>query len=463
MTHDIPMNTMDVKGVKVTVLGFGKSGLAAAELLCGRGAEVAVTDCLEEENLHGRVAKLRNRKVKFFLGSDGAGAVEGADVLVVSPGVPADAPPLRLAEKKKIRIISEVELFSWFCRSPVIAITGTNGKTTTADLVAKLLGNAGYRVKLAGNIGIPLTGIVKELEAGEKVVAEISSFQLEHIEKFHPHISVLLNVTPDHLDRYGSFREYVSAKGRIFENQDKSDFAVINADDSEASGFLGRVESAAVPYSRKKDLKEGVFVNSGRIMSRWEGKEKYICSVGDIRMKGLHNIENCLAAVAVGLICGADTVSMRNTISEFPGLEHRLEHVGTVNGVGFFNDSKATNVGAVMKALGSFDCPVILICGGRDKGSDYTVLRNSVKGKVKLAVLIGEASKKLLDALGGVVHCEESESFHSAFLSAVSSALPGDVVLLSPACSSFDMFKDFEERGRIFKAEVENFSKGYNY
>ena len=451
---------MNIKGMKVTVLGLGKSGLAAAELLCEKGAKVTVTDCMVEEKLHGRVAKLRNMKVRFFLGSDGTEAVEGADAIVVSPGVPADAPALLLAEKKKIRVISEIELFSWFCKSPVIAITGTNGKTTTSTLVAKLLGNAGCRVQLAGNIGIPLTGIVKELEAGEKVVAEISSFQLEHIEKFHPQVSVLLNITPDHLDRYRSFSEYVSAKGRIFENQDKNDFAVINVDDNEACGFLGRIKSAVVPYSRKKDLKEGVFVRSGRIMSRWKGKEEYICSVDDIRMKGLHNVENCLAAAAVGLIYGADTASMRRTISEFPGLEHRLEYVGTINGIGFFNDSKATNTGAVVEALGSFDCPVILICGGRDKGSDYTVLRNSVRGKVKLAVLIGEAGKKLLDDLGGVVRCEESESFYSAFSRAALSALPGDVVLLSPACSSFDMFKDFEERGRIFKAEVENFRKG---
>ena len=442
--------------MKVTVVGFGRSGVSAVKLLHDKGAEVTVTDCRAEEDLKEEIRKLNGRNVKLQLGEGGVSAVEGAEMVVVSPGVPPDTSAVQLAERKKIRIISEIELFSWFCNSPIIAITGTNGKTTTTLLSANLLNNLGYKVTACGNIGVPLTELVDK-EA--LVVAEISSFQLERIEKFRPYISVILNITPDHLDRYRDFQDYVSAKSRIFENQKPSDFTVLNADDSVVSKFSERTKANIVLFSRKKILEEGVFLSSGRIMARWKGEEKEICSTGDIKMKGAHNLENCLAAAAIGLIYDAGIEVIKNTILEFSGLEHRIEYVRTVGGVDFFNDSKATNAAAVAGALESFTSPIVLICGGRDKRSDYTALGVILQDRVKLVVLFGESKKKLMDAFSGIVSCVCADSFSSAFRLAAAGADSGDVVLLSPACSSFDMFRDFEERGEIFKAEVENFYK----
>jgi UDP-N-acetylmuramoylalanine--D-glutamate ligase len=340
-----------------------------------------------------------------------------------------------------------------------VAITGTNGKTTVATLVAELLNALGHNARLGGNIGTPLTELVGKLNGEENVVAEVSSFQLEHIEEFHAHISVILNITPDHLDRYRDFEGYVLAKSRIFANQGKDDFAVLNADDRETSRLAGSTGAVVIHYSRKTVLEEGVFVDSGKIVTRWKGKEREIGVAADIRMRGGHNLENCLAAVAVGLIYSGDTEVMRKTVSQFPGLEHRLEYVDTVSGVAFFNDSKATNVEAVVGAVRSFECPVVLICGGRDKGSDYGALRSAAQGRVKSAILFGESREKLREIFQGAVPYVEKKSFHSVFRAAFSEASDGDAILLSPACSSFDMFKDFEERGKIFKAEVRNLGK----
>ncbi len=447
---------MDVKGIKVTVVGFGRSGVSAVKLLHDKGAEVTVTDCRQEEDLKEEIRKLNRRNVKLQLGEDGVSAIEGAEMVVVSPGVPPDAPAVQSAEKKRIRIISEIELFSWFCNSPVIAITGTNGKTTTTLLSANLLNNLGYKVTACGNIGVPLTELVSK---ETPVVAEISSFQLERIERFRPYISVILNITPDHLDRYSDFQDYVSAKSRIFENQKPSDFTVLNADDSVVSKFSERTKANVVLFSREKNLEEGVFLSSGRIITRWKGEEKEICSTGDIKMKGAHNLENCLAVAAIGLIYDSGIEVIENTILKFPGLEHRLEYVRTVGGMDFFNDSKATNVAALAGALESFTSPIVLICGGRDKKSDYTALRKLVQDRVKSVVLFGESKEKLMNAFSKVVPCACADSFSAAFRLAAAGADSGDVVLLSPACSSFDMFRDFEERGEIFKAEVENLYK----
>ncbi len=412
-----------------------------------------------EDDLREHVKGLEDRNVGLCLGNDGIEAVNGAEIVVVSPGVSDDAPALRLAAERNIPVISEVELFFWYCRLPGVAITGTNGKTTVATLVAELLNALGHGARLGGNVGIPLTELVGKLNGEENVVAEVSSFQLEHIKEFHAHISVILNITPDHLDRYRDFEDYVLAKSRIFANQGKDDFAVLNADDRETSRLAGSTEAVVIHYSRKTVLEEGVFVDSGKIVTRWKGKEREIGLAADIRMRGGHNLENCLAAIAVGLIYGGDTKVMRKTVSQFPGLEHRLEYVDTVSGVAFFNDSKATNVEAVVEAVRSFERPVVLICGGRDKGNDYGALRSAAQGRVKSAVLFGESCEKLREAFHGAIPCVEEESFHSVFRAAFSEASHGDVVLLSPACSSFDMFSDFEERGKIFKAEVKNLGK----
>jgi UDP-N-acetylmuramoylalanine--D-glutamate ligase len=384
---------MDVERMKVTVIGFGKSGLSAAKLLHDKGAKVTVTDIKSEEELKEEIGRLENRKVER--------------------------------------------------------------KTTTVTLIANLLRNLGKKIEVAGNIGIPLTEIVAKLDEKTIVLAEISSFQLEQIEKFRAYISIILNITPDHLDRYRSFRDYVNAKSRLLLNQESSDWAILNADDENVSKFAGSTQARVVRFSRTgKSFEEGVFLDSGEIAVRWEGEEERICSVRDIKIRGAHNLENCFAAIAVGLIYSAKVEIIKDTISEFPGLEHRLEYVKTINGIEFFNDSKATNVSASLEALNSFTSPVILICGGRDKESDYTVLRKVLKDRVKSVILLGEAKKKMKDAFGGVVPCVEADSLRDGVQQAYSAAACGDVVLLSPACSSFDMFRDFEERGKIFKAEV---------
>lgn len=445
-----------VEGMKVTVVGFGESGVSSAELLTDMGAEVTITDIKSEEELEEGIRKLEKRKVKLEMGNDGRDAVRNAEIVVISPGVPQDAPAIQLAQEMGVSIISEIELFSWYCSSPLIAVTGTNGKTTAVTLIANLLKNAGEKVEVAGNIGIPLTEIVGGLDEETVVVAEISSFQLECIKRFHPYISVILNITPDHLDRYISFQDYVDAKAHLLLNQKSGDWAILNADDDEVSKLADTAQARIVRFSRGGMASEdGVFLDSGEIVVRWEGREERVCSAQDIKMKGTHNLENCFAAVAVGLIYGAKIEIIRNTISEFPGLEHRLEYVKTINGVEFFNDSKATNVGACLGALKSFNQPVILICGGRDKRSDYTVLREVLKDRVKSVILLGEARRKMKSAFQDLVSCIEADSLRDCVRQAFSLADCGDVVLLSPACSSFDMFRDFEERGKIFKSEVQ--------
>ncbi len=441
---------------KVTVVGFGKSGVSSAKLLADRGAEVTVTDIKSEEELEEEIRGLGNRKVKLELGNDGRAAVRDAEMVVKSPGVPQDAPAIRLAQEMGLRTISEIELFSWYCCSPLVAVTGTNGKTTAVTLIAELLRNAGKKVEVAGNIGVPLTEIVGKLDEETIVVCEISSFQLENIEGFHPYISIILNITPDHLDRHISFEDYVNAKARLLSNQKGSDWSILNADDREVTRFADRTQAQIIRFSRGGMVSEdGVFLDSGEIVVRWKGREEGICSAQDIRMKGAHNLENCFAAVAVGLTYGIKSETMRDTISEFRGLEHRLEYVKTINGVEFFNDSKATNVGACLEALKSFTHPVILICGGRDKRSDYTVLRKVLKERVKSVILVGEARRKMRDAFQGIASCVEADSLGDRVRRAYSVAVSGDVVLLSPACSSFDMFRAFEERGELFKSEVQ--------
>ena len=445
---------MSVKGKRITVIGLGKSGLSAAKLLFDKGAEVTVTDVRGKENLEDAIDKLGSGKVKLKLGNDGRRATEDAEMIVISPGVPQDALAVMSAKKAGIRIISEIELFALYCSSPVVAVTGTNGKTTTVTLIADLLNRLGKKIEAAGNIGLPLTEILWALSVETIVVAEVSSFQLEHIETFRPYISVILNITPDHLDRYGSFKDYAAAKARLLRNQKSSDWTVLNIDDNEVSTLAEDSSASVVGFSRREILDEGIFVDAGEIVARLNGKEERICRVRDISMKGGHNLENCLAAAAVGLIYGGKSETIGDVVSKFSGLEHRLEYVRTVKGVEFFNDSKATNVAACAEALKSFTRPIILVCGGRDKGSDYSVLRKLLEEKAKSVVLLGEARGKMKCAFEGVVPCIEVDSLGDGVRKAFSVASSGDVVLLSPACSSFDMFRNFEERGRVFKAEA---------
>lgn len=453
-------NTLDLKAQKILVVGLGQSGLAAAQFLLKQGAMVTVTDIQEEAKLKKAASILKQQGVRLELGEHRVPSFLESDLIILSPGVPKEITPLRKAKEKGIPILSEVELAYRFCKGNIIAVTGSNGKTTTVSLLGEMLKRAGYRVEVAGNIGKPFIDLVK-IPRTHYYVIELSSFQLETIEQFRPNISILLNITPDHLDRYSSFSAYAQAKKRIFENQDKSDIAILNADDPASISIIQELNLKKILFSRKKQLENGIYIRGGRILARIKAIEKEIIPVKEIGIKGIHNLENIMAASAVGLLCDIALDQMREVFSRFKGLEHRLEKVVTIQGVTFYNDSKATNIDAVSKALQSFECPIILLMGGRDKGGDFASLRQLIKGKVKLLILIGEASGKIASSLSGVVPIRCCRTFSEAIEIGFSDAEQKDVFLLSPGCTSFDMFENFEERGNHFKQEVINFKRKF--
>lgn len=453
---------MDIKGIsgitgKSVVFGLARSGVGAANLLSKIGFDVTVTDMKTEAELKKYIERL-SPGIKLSLGGHPEGLLEGAVLIVVSPGVPLGIEPLRKAKARGIRIIGELELAYLMLRPmPFYAITGTNGKSTTTALLDLMMRNAGRRSLLGGNIGNALTEeILKhDFAVPDCVVAEVSSFQLEGIVEFRPKGAAILNVTPDHLDRYPSFEEYRRAKARIFLNQSAEDFLVLNADDP-ACGFDMR--GARVFYfSRQREvggvyLKDGVVYN-GIYNGAGVGGAGRLIKAEEIRIMGVHNIENAMAASALALLSGCPADAVAAALREFPGLEHRLEFVRELNGVKYINDSKGTNVGAVVKSLESFSGGVILIAGGRDKKGDFSLLRPFMRN-VKAVVAIGEAREKLKKALEGLSEFHFAESLRDSVHTAKGLARPGDVVLLSPACASFDMFRDFEDRGKQFKALV---------
>jgi len=471
----------------VTVVGLGRSGIGAANLLSALGAQVTVTDKRREEELMDSLRRL-NLSVKLALGGHPGDIFLSADIIVVSPGVPLDVPPLMHARAKGVKMIGELELAyeistSTSTPSPLfLTVTGTNGKSTTTALLDFMMRRGGFRTILGGNIGSALTEeIHKALGVKSKaqedvstyasrltnidyIVAEVSSFQLESIEHFRPRGAVLLNITPDHLDRYHSLGEYSDAKARIFENQRGDDFLILNADDPETirverEKFVVKSEKPRVFFfSRNKEV-EGIYSKNGRIYLNFPGSSlithhSSLISVDEIKIKGAHNLENAMAASVLALLSGCAVEAVRDSLREFPGLEHRLTFVREVEGVRYFNDSKGTNVGAVIKSLESFTEPIILIAGGRDKAGDFSLLRDLVREKVKALVLIGEAAEKIKKALGDLTETVMAKDLKDAVQISRSMAAGGDIVLLSPACASFDMFMDFEDRGRKFKEMV---------
>ena len=479
---------MELTGKKVTIVGLARSGAGAARLLARTGARVTVTDRKSEHELSDTVMNLPS-SVRYCLGGHPAGIFDTADLIVVSPGVPLDIRPLAEARAKGKRIIGELELAYQIIEQqhthgeglqvagkntiPFFAVTGSNGKSTTTTLLNHMLVKGGSRTMFGGNIGNALTEeICGILEGGrgsglsawpDAVVAEISSFQLEAIERFRPDVAAILNITPDHLDRYHSMEEYGAAKAGIFRNQQPSDFLVLNADDPETmrlyetriKGKGGRPR--VIFFSRVQEV-EGLFMKNGSVMVlspllRAEHAVTLV-SAADIRIKGVHNLENAMAASAMALLAGCPVRAVADCLREFPGLEHRLELVREFEGVKYINDSKGTNVGAVLKSIESFSEPLILIAGGRDKAGDFSELRKPVSRKVKALVLIGEASDKIRAALGDVTRTIAAKDLGDAVEAARATAQAGDVVLLSPACASFDMFRDFEDRGRQFKRIV---------
>jgi UDP-N-acetylmuramoylalanine--D-glutamate ligase len=414
---------------------------------------VTATDEKPESELGEAPAKLRAAGVTLALGSHAPELFLEQDLIVVSPGVPANLPSLELARARGIRVWSEIELAWRFLRGKLVAITGSNGKTTTTSLVAHILKTAGITTQIGGNIGTPLLALTEASTDSTVTVAEVSSFQLETIEAFRPEIGALLNLTPDHLDRHATFDDYARAKMRMFEYQLERDAAVLNADDPE---ITRRMPSKPHIYwfSRQKRVAAGAFLQDGQIVFRRDGTDTPLARVDEIPLKGGHNVENVLAACAAAYLAGADPASIANGVKTFQGVEHRLEFVGEISGVVFYNDSKATNVDAALKAIEAFPGPLLVILGGKDKGSPYTPLRDSLRKRARVAILIGAAAEKIASDLGDAVEIFRVGTLERAVEFAMKSARPGDTVLLAPACSSFDQFQNYEHRGRVFKELV---------
>ena len=442
---------MELRDKKVLVVGLARTGIECARFLLNQGAKVSLSDLRSETDLKSEINTLKGLPIDYLLGGEEPRWLEAVDLVVPSPGVPAENPLLHEACSRGIEILSEVELAYRFSRFPIVAITGTNGKSTTTTLVGLMLKANGTQVFIGGNIGAPLIGFVGgDWEWG---VVEISSFQLEWIEEFRPRVAVLLNLSEDHLDRYPDFAAYCRAKERIFENQTKKDVAILNRDDPLVWGMRQGRPARTISFGFS-EVGEGVFAKSEEIVWRDASSEERfpLCHV---KIQGVHNVENMMAAIAAAKAIGIPAQIIQQTLEEFPGLEHRLEFVREQDGVRYYNDSKGTNVGAVVKSLASFSAPVILLAGGVDKGGDYGVLRDGVRKTVKRLVLFGAAKEMMAKALGALTETVIVDDMEAAVRDAHQHARPGDVVLLSPACSSFDMFRNYAERGRVFRSLVQ--------
>jgi UDP-N-acetylmuramoylalanine--D-glutamate ligase len=442
-----------IKGRKIGIIGMARSGLAAARLIHLHGGIPFVSDVKSAEKLDSELALLKGLGAAFETGGHTERLLE-SDFIIVSPGVPRTIPIMEKIADAGIPVFSEVELASWFCRGRIIAITGSNGKTTTTSLTGAILSTAGITNIVCGNIGRPFAEVVMDIPPDGYAVLEISNFQLETIEEFTPYIAMILNLTPDHLDRYDDFDGYKKAKYRITENQSSNDYLILNADDTVID--KNHIESKArkIYFSTARALPTGVCQRGRTLVGMVGGNEYEIIEVDKIRIPGPHNRQNAAAAALAGLLLGIPPAAIAETLRTFPGVPHRMEDAGLVAGIRFVNDSKATNVDSVCFALRSIDTPVCLIAGGRDKGGSYQPIVDYGKGKIKEIVLIGEAREKIFNALGKEFPIEFAESMEEAVRKAFNAASPGETVLLSPACSSFDMFDNFEHRGEVFKKMV---------
>jgi len=446
---------LDLNNKRVLVVGLGRSGVASALFLQSRGAQVTVSDAKPEDQLGKEIPVLLDHGIGVETGGHGERTFRGQDLIVVSPGVPLDSPPLVQARTLGENVIGEIELAVQFLRGCIVAITGSNGKTTTTTLAGKIVAAGGYPTVVGGNIGTPAISLVERATPETITVLEVSSFQLETIRTFRPKIAVVLNVTPDHLDRHRTLAAYTDAKARIFENQQAEDFAVLNADDSVCVGMASRTRAQVFWFSRKKEVQQGAYVHNGRVWFRGAAGQRETMLVSEIPLKGAHNVENVLAAVCVGALLGCAPERMRKAVRDFQAVEHRLEYVATIRGVEYYNDSKATNVDATIKALESFPANVHLILGGKDKGSDYSVLNDLLRRRVKRMYTIGAAAGKIESQIKSAVEIVHAETLENAVKRAGAAAQPGDIVLLAPACASFDQFQNYEHRGRVFKEVVE--------
>lgn len=441
---------MVLKDKKVLVVGAGKSGIAAARFLKRKGAAVTLTDMKPAAEL----AEAADAGVATFFG--GYPEARGYDLLVVSPGVPLTEAPVVQAQNHGIEVIGELELAYRFARAPIVAITGTNGKTTTTALTGEIFRTAGRRTLVAGNIGVPLVTAVEDYGPEDIIVAEVSSFQLETTYSFRPRVAVVLNVTYDHLDRHHTMAEYAASKARIFANQGEGDAAVLNLDDPVVAAMKDCTRARVLFFSRRHNLDSGAFVHAGRVSVRQNGVLTEICGTGEIRIPGPHNLENALAATAAAASLGVSGCVVGRALRDFRGVVHRLEFVGEVEGIRYVNDSKGTNPDAAIKALDSYRQPIVLIAGGRNKGNDFTALAAKIKEKVRTLVVLGESAAAIRAAAhaAGVEDVFHAKDLKEAVFKARDAAVPGDIVLLSPACASWDMFKNYEERGDLFKRIV---------
>jgi UDP-N-acetylmuramoylalanine--D-glutamate ligase len=442
---------MELTGKRVLVVGLGRSGVASALFLQSRGARVTVSDAKSEDQLREQIPTLLDAGIAVETGAHGERTFRDQDLIVVSPGVPVDAEPLVQARALGQPVIGEIELASQFLPGPIVAITGSNGKTTTTTLVGEILASSGVKTLVGGNIGTPAISFADRATPETVIVLEVSSFQLETISSFRPRVAVVLNVTPDHLDRHRTFAAYVDAKARIFENQQADDFAVLNADDPTCVELAGRTNAQVFWFSREHEVESGAFVRDGQVIFRRDALAQVVLAVSEIPLKGSHNLENILAAVCAGVLMGCVPEKIRRAIVNFKAVEHRLEFVATIGGVEYYNDSKATNVDATMKALQSFPSNIHLILGGKDKGSDYTLLNDLLRERVKSVYTIGAAAEKIQSHIKGATQIVSSGTIESAVKQASATAQPGDIVLLAPACASFDQFQNYEHRGRVFK------------
>jgi len=447
---------LELKNKKVLVVGLGKSGLAAALFLRRRGAQVTVSDVRSAEALAKEIPALIEEGIMVEAGGHGLLTFRRQDLIVVSPGVPLDTPELVQAKNFGLPVIGELELAARFLKGKMLAVTGSNGKTTTTTLLGEILTAAGLPTLVGGNIGVPVVALIDQSTDQTWSVLEVSSFQLESTDEFHPAIAVILNITPDHLDRHGSFENYAAAKERISARQSAEDSLVLNADNPRAAEAANRSAARVYWFSIEHPVPRGAWLEQGSVVYRSaeDAATENVMPLRGIPLKGAHNIENVLAAVVAARLAGVPVEAIRSAIESFQAVEHRLEYVATRKGVEFYNDSKATNVDATAKAIAAFSGGIHLILGGKDKNSDYTQLAELLRERVSAVYTIGSAAEKIESHLRGVVSIHSCETLDKAVQVAASAARPREVVLLAPACSSFDQFENYEHRGRVFKQLV---------
>ena len=450
---------MVVKDKRVLVVGLARSGFAVARALAARGALVTVIDRKPPAEFSDLLPQLMKDKIGLELGSQRQETFLRQEMVVISPGVPWDLPQLRAARERNIPVYPEVEAATWFLQGTVVGITGSNGKTTTTTLLGDMLKASGLPTFVGGNIGNALSSAVEQAKPGTRFVTELSSFQLEGIHEFRPHVAVMLNLSPNHLDRHPSLEAYAQAKQQIFRNQGAEDYAVLNADDPWVAGLAENVASQPILFSRRRELPSGVFAAGGKVYYRVRHLERVLFETRDVSLRGDFNLEDVLAATSAACVLGADFTAIRKAVREFKAVEHRLEFAGEIQAVEFFNNSKATSVDATLKSLEAFERGVHLIMGGKDKGAPYTPLIPLIKERVREVLLIGAAAPVITGQLAGTVELVQAGDLATAVYQAFAHSRPGDTVLLAPACSSFDQFKDYEERGRVFKELVKQLAK----